>query len=91
MMTKRLSVERVVAVLKQAELGMPVTDGIRHYSAAQLRGLRAALERIRVEPTVGANKTLRALAEEAREARARALAAENSTKLHPGPEGRKRA
>jgi hypothetical protein len=41
----------------------------RHYSAAQVRELHAALERIRNEPPEGANKTLRTLAEEAREAR----------------------
>ena len=37
MKRKRYSVEQIVAVLKQAELGMPVADVIRHCIAPSCR------------------------------------------------------
>ena len=35
MKKKRFSIEQIVAVLKQAELGMPVTDLIRHVGISE--------------------------------------------------------
>lgn len=35
MKRKRLSVEQIVAVLKQAEMGTPVSDLIRHFGIAE--------------------------------------------------------
>ncbi|VVE73463.1 transposase [Pandoraea pnomenusa] len=40
MKRKRFSVEQIVAVLKQAELGMPVADLIRHVGISEQTSYR---------------------------------------------------
>jgi len=63
----------------------------RHYSAAQVRELREALELIKTEPAEGANKTPRTLADEARESKTKGKTEPTTTKLHAGARKRKRA
>jgi integrase len=63
----------------------------RHYSAAQVRELREALELIKTEPAEGANKTLRTLADEARESKTKGKTEPTATKLHARARKRKRA
>ena len=71
--------ENTIAENLWHSIGRNVT---RHYSAAQVRELHAALERICTEPAKGANKTLRTLAEEAREAGRNVVVTKSPTKLH---------
>ena len=80
--------ENTIAEILWHAIGRNVT---RHYSAAQVRELHVALERIKTEPAEGANKTLRTLSEEAREAAKRQAVDKNATKLHGTGGGRKRA
>jgi hypothetical protein len=61
----------------------------RHYSAAQVQELREALELIKTEPAEHVNKTLRTLADEARESKTKGKTA--TTKLHAAARKRKRA
>jgi len=63
----------------------------RHYSAAQVRELREALELIKTEPAEGANKTLRTLADDARESKTKRKTELTATKLHASARKRKRA
>jgi hypothetical protein len=62
-----------------------------HYSVAQVRELFDALESIRCEPERGGNKTLRALAEEARELKAKEPTTLTATEFHGSSRREKRA
>jgi integrase len=80
--------ENTIADVLWHSIGRNVT---RHYSAAQVRELHAALERIKTEAAKGANKTLRTLAEESREAKKTVDVTKSPTKVHGRRSERKRA
>jgi len=80
--------ERTISEVLWHSTGRNVT---RHYSVAQVRKLLDALELIKCEPAEGANKTLRTLADEARELKAKEPEVPTATEFHAVGPGRKRA